>query len=33
MRGLIKCILKEEVSDTKSKLIKQIEDEGFFSVE
>ena len=32
MRGLIKRILKEEVSDTKSKLIKQIEDEGLFSV-
>ena len=32
MKELIKRILKEEVSDTKSKLIKQIEDEGLFSV-
>ena len=32
MKELIKHILNEEVSDTKSKLIKQIEDEGLFSV-
>ena len=32
MRGLIKRILKEEVSDTKSELIRRIKDEGLFSV-
>ena len=32
MKYLIKRILKEEFSDTKSKLIRQIKDEGLFSV-
>ena len=32
MRELIRHILKEETRDTKSKLIKQIEDEGLYSI-